>query len=508
MGERDLYILLSFHSSMHKKGALIVRNVALSIALFLLMILSVIGFNEEVSLPSSAEPSSAERVISILPVEEGSLPEQSLPTGNAVIELPVEEEELEPNLVGTTIKLILDKISYFVGEIIGIKAILTLENQTPLPDKKIDFYAQDYIGSDITNKEGVAEIFWNSSLIFPNSYVIVANYSGEEGYAPSSMGANVLINENVKSKDIPSKKKFKVKDEEGNSISARLKVEDNFVEEFDEGNYNLTVLPSDYSVSKIEFRNIHISDEVNFGLSTPNITAAGDFEFTKTYALNPEGIVFEKAVVTSIAQGETLYKCKEWDFTNSLCLGTWEEMMNLTLGKEYSFILTAIDPGFAEGHLRNIPLPSVAAHVLARVFNQDNLDYDRGYAQEYLSLRHNFSDLPYREVNDREDFSLTMGNKPNDVGGFSINNSRFAVHVVYCDGFAGFCKFRVNGVLTPQLYFSEKLDSGKTDSFDLDGNYVLTIKSAQFELCDNHRFCHLGYEGYDKVDAMIERKGR
>ena len=311
--------------------------------------------------------------VTILPVDP---PIHDNPTNSSHLELPVEQpsqstaEEInppieeesiplpsQPNTISTFLNLIIDKLTAFAGEVINIQALLTYQNASPIANQKVDFYVNELLGSNITNEEGKASLVWNTSVTVPDSYIILANYSGDSEYGSSSAEVNLLLE----------------------NIPPQLSVE---------------------------------------------------------------------AVIPPVAK----------------------------------------------------------QHVLAKVFDQDNLEYDREYAQKYLSLRHNFSDLPYKEVSEREDFSLTMRNKPNDVGGFSINNSRFAVQVVYCDGFAGFCKFRINGVLTPQLYFPEKLNADRTDSFNLDGNYVLSIKSAQFNLCDNHRFCHFGYEGYDVIGVAVRKK--
>ena len=145
---------------------------------------------------------------------------------------------------------------------------------------------------------------------------------------------------------------------------------------------------------------------------------------------------------------------------------------------------------------------NVVSPRLDTIYNETNLDYDRVYAREYLDLRHNFSDISFKEVTGREDFVLSMGNRVDDVRGFRINNESFAVHLVYCDEFKKFCKFRINGVISPKMY----IPSLGENSFDFHQNYTLTIEDAKFNQCDNHRFCHLGYEGYHKVDVRVDRK--
>ncbi|MDP3734616.1 MAG: hypothetical protein Q8R37_05290 [Nanoarchaeota archaeon] len=150
----------------------------------------------------------------------------------------------------------------------------------------------------------------------------------------------------------------------------------------------------------------------------------------------------------------------------------------------------------------NTLIPSV--HRLALVFNQANIDYDREYALEYLNLRHNFSDIEYVEVGTSHNFTMRMGNYLDDLKGVNINSSNFAVHLIFCDEFKKFCKFRINGVPTTTLYTPDVLADSNT--FDIDGNYILKLNSAEFNKCNNQVFCHLGYEGYHEVDVAVERK--
>lgn len=119
--------------------------------------------------------------------------ETTLPVPNETQQLP--EENLSTNETGqslivepkvTMLEIIIDRVSVFIGEVVNIQAILKFENETPLPDQKIDFYADKYIGSDTTDIEGKAEIKWNTSAWLPNVYTVTANYSGDEQLSPSS----------------------------------------------------------------------------------------------------------------------------------------------------------------------------------------------------------------------------------------------------------------------------------------------------------------------------------
>ncbi len=83
-----------------------------------------------------------------------------------------------------------------------------------------------------------------------------------------------------------------------------------------------------------------------------NETVAGVVNETtiinETAEINQTEINFESAIVTVTAKGNKLYKCKEWDFEMQQCEGEWTFFMSIIPGQEYSFTLTAEDPGFGE----------------------------------------------------------------------------------------------------------------------------------------------------------------
>ncbi len=147
----------------------------------------------------SESPSSA--AISIQPIPSNE--NQNVPVEELIVtvpEIPVEvppvqgEVVVPPSLLSTFLNLVLDKVKYFVGEVIEIKATLTDQNSNPIPDKKIDFYADEkIIGSNMTDIEGTAKVGWNTSSWMPGAYIIKADYAGDEGRGPISKNANVAL---------------------------------------------------------------------------------------------------------------------------------------------------------------------------------------------------------------------------------------------------------------------------------------------------------------------------
>lgn len=142
---------------------------------------------------------------------------------------------------------------------------------------------------------------------------------------------------------------------------------------------------------------------------------------------------------------------------------------------------------------------------LAKIFNEDNLDFDREFRDLYLAQRKNFSDLPFKNVTTKENARLLIGSRNDNIKGYEINNTRFAIDLLGCNSYSRYCTFRINGVPTKQIYSPRDFPDGKV-SFDLDGQYVVKIENIVFDYCDGRRFCHLGLEGYHVVDVSIERK--
>jgi hypothetical protein len=116
------------------------------------------------------------------------------------------------------------------------------------------------------------------------------------------------------------------------------------------GEYNIKVKPQDMPVQEIVFENINISQNIMEFIKLDdvpeNVTNLSDV--IETYAIDPTAFNFTTATVTATAKGDTLYKCKDWDFANQICLGDWAYLQSMTIGEPYSFTLTPDDPAYSE----------------------------------------------------------------------------------------------------------------------------------------------------------------
>lgn len=66
------------------------------------------------------------------------------------------------------------------------------------------------------------------------------------------------------------------------------------------------------------------------------------------YAIDLSSIEFTGGEMTVTAQGDMLFKCREWNFSTQECHGNWTKVMDLKPGEEYTIQLSPEDPGFGE----------------------------------------------------------------------------------------------------------------------------------------------------------------
>lgn len=133
---------------------------------------------------------------------------------------------------------------------------------------------------------------------------------------------------------------------------------------------------------------------------------------------------------------------------------------------------------------------------LAKVYNEENLDFDRAYRDNYLKERNYFSNLDYAKVSGGYKMTIKVGGPYyNDYKGINLNNQKkYAFDLLSCSG--SYCTFRINGVPSGKMQ--------KDSTFQLDNNYVMKITNIEFNYCNNQRFCNIGFEAYNIVDILIE----
>jgi hypothetical protein len=150
-------------------------------------------------------------------------------------------------------------------------------------------------------------------------------------------------------------------------------------QDIEEGEYNVEIVLEKPIIKRIEFTNLSIRGALELridNVSTDNIKTVAK-EWVKAYAIDPSRLNFTNATVTSVAKGYELYKCKEWNFSEQRCYGSWQKIMDLVPGHEYNFTLTREDPGYAETGLASINTkksmyhPNEVAEIIVVVLDKE-----------------------------------------------------------------------------------------------------------------------------------------
>ncbi|MCK5025178.1 MAG: hypothetical protein KAS15_01205, partial [Nanoarchaeota archaeon] len=138
---------------------------------------------------------------------------------------------------------------------------------------------------------------------------------------------------------------------EGNtSLDSKNSTSDPLI--IDVGSYTVVIKPTDHIIQNITIYDFIADSNVIEFIKFEELNISEHEElarYGKVYAIDPTAMDFTTANVTVVATGTSLYKCKEWNFTEQECYGSWELFKTgLVPGQEYTFELTPDDPGFGE----------------------------------------------------------------------------------------------------------------------------------------------------------------
>ena len=103
------------------------------------------------------------------------------------------------------------------------------------------------------------------------------------------------------------------------------------------------------AVENILFRGLRDTAPPRLGIEdiTHPISIRGR-DSVKSYAIDPTTVDFDEATVSVVAEGTTLYICKEYNFSTQECFGDLQKKRDITPGEVYTFTLTPEDPLFVE----------------------------------------------------------------------------------------------------------------------------------------------------------------
>ncbi|MBU2523329.1 MAG: hypothetical protein KKE23_03500, partial [Nanoarchaeota archaeon] len=183
-------------------------------------------------------------------------------------------------------------------------------------------------------------------------------------------------------------KEVLIEDQNQNAISASIVS--------DEDKKTLTVTPENSVIKQIEFNDLIDNGKNTLRMSTMSGEVsiqeeAFENKFVQSYSIDPTELNFTNATVTVQAKGSELYKCKDWNFTTQTCFGSWNLLKSgLTPGQDYTFTLTADDPGFGEINATDAHhLDSnygFISDIFAEIEHQDGNWSEKIYHDEYVRV--------------------------------------------------------------------------------------------------------------------------
>jgi len=139
------------------------------------------------------------------------------------------------------------------------------------------------------------------------------------------------------------------------------------------GHYNIVVRPEEgNAVQEIEFHDVNINQSTGefIRIDDVNETEKNLTQYTEVYAIDPTAFNFTNATVTVTAKGSELWKCKDWNFAEQICYGTWQKLMDITPGEDYSFELTPEDPAFGEIYITKAEHLDSSKNFISDIYNE------------------------------------------------------------------------------------------------------------------------------------------
>ncbi|MBD3313412.1 hypothetical protein GF345_03135, partial [Candidatus Woesearchaeota archaeon] len=155
------------------------------------------------------------------------------------------------------------------------------------------------------------------------------------------------------------------------------------------GRHKALITLMNHTIRRIELDGLDINDNTTDFIKVDEVAPFGNF--VKVYAVDPTSLNFTEGNVTVTADGNELYKCKDWNFTEQKCYGNWIKLMAIQPGKNYTFRITPDDPGF--GELINITKAwhldenrSIISDIYNELYAPDSIWSEPIYHDEYVRV--------------------------------------------------------------------------------------------------------------------------
>ena len=155
----------------------------------------------------------------------------------------------------------------------------------------------------------------------------------------------------INSKGFEEQVSIEVYDEKGDLVEAQ----DNLSALINK-NFSLEITSARKALRKIKLNKVKAVSNLSLGAEEVPVDTIDieHKEVVQAFAIDPTGVEFSNGSATSVAVGSELWKCRNWDFVNQACLGSWKKIMDLVPGAEYEIEIGPDDPGYAETGVASI----------------------------------------------------------------------------------------------------------------------------------------------------------
>ena len=201
------------------------------------------------------------------------------------------------------------------------------------------------------------------SVETPTSFGPVQEQDSELVRVPEVIAPVILPSQINETHNVTGRINFKalVRDAKGNVLDAQIVVKDRLGAVVAEELIGARTVAQELTVPtgpvdvEIEFAQGPITrvtlDEANLSESQGFVRVDDVPEpigWVSVYAIDPSQVIFEQGKLHAVAQGNALYKCKDWDFDARVCDGNWTLVQALVPGQPYVVEISSSDPAFGE----------------------------------------------------------------------------------------------------------------------------------------------------------------
>jgi len=294
-------------------------------------------------------PAVAPELDDALEVMTDSLGEENI---TEVVEVPAEPEVVEEEIIEEP-ELIAEPVEFIVDENLTVIEEVTSPAEAPFVEDALDVMLDN-----LSTSSEIAVIEENVSLA--NESIELLNETENvseilnESVELLNESVNVSLNESNFSLNLTNETLFNISPEL-NFTNVTVNLSENLTNESvnltNETINNTVVLQySEGPIKEITLVNVTNASKLRVETVPPVMPSpVYGTSWTQIYAIDPTNTTFDSGLVEVVASGENLFKCKDWNFDERHCYGSWVLIAeDMVPGNTYYLEIDPSDPAFGE----------------------------------------------------------------------------------------------------------------------------------------------------------------